>query len=106
MQGTWLNSQWRSSLVQCTTITAASEAMSEGSCKEKTRPSLSLLGAKHNSWYLLKESNLRETQAVNLQMSLLDESQRASQLSLCEVPVHLMGVSASPMKAARSCPVP
>lgn len=34
---------------------------------------------------------MRRTQPVNLQTSLLDESQRVSQLCLCELPVHLRG---------------
>lgn len=104
-QGTWLNCHQRSLLVQCPAIAAAPEATSRGSCGEKTRPSRSLLGIEDNSWYLLKDSNLRGTQAVNLETSLLDESQRASQLTLCEVPVHLMRVSALPMKGtpAGSC---
>jgi len=105
IQGTWVNNWWRSLLVQCTAIAAAPEATSQGSCGEM-RPSLSLVGIKDNSWYLLKESNLRGTQAANLQTSLLDESQRVSQLCLCEVPVHLMGVSASPMQGTLSRPVP
>lgn len=55
------------------------------------KPSLPLLGIKDNSWYLLKDSSLRGTQAANLQVSLLDEIQRVSQLHLSEVPVHLWG---------------
>lgn len=69
------------------------------------KPSLPLLGIKDNSWYLLKDSSLRGTQAANLQVSLLDEIQRVSQLHLSEVPVHLMGGSALLMEGTVSCPV-
>lgn len=77
--------------MQRAAVAAAPEVTSRGSHGEKTRPSRSSLGVKDKSWCLLKESNLRGTQAVNLQMSLLDGSQRVSQLCLSEVPIYLMG---------------
>lgn len=50
---------WMSLLGKATSIPAAPGATHQGSLGEEARPSLSLLGAEDNSWYLLKESNLR-----------------------------------------------
>lgn len=97
---------WRSLLGRVTSIPAVPEATHQGSLGEETSPSLSLLGAEDNSWYLLKESNLRGMLAVNLQASLLDKSQRASQLHLCKDPDRAMAVFALPLRAAASHPVP